>query len=242
MMLLNDIKKISFNFVIGITLKKEDEILDFLEDLKQNSPKETLFVLFFDKSRDIETFNKSVEYAKKSKNIYILYDNETKDLADAYFRLYKFCSELKVKWIVSMNAGWRHDPKDLNKFLNFSSNKNIDCVWGYREKNTNKANTYRKLISYFGNILSNFLLNIKIKDLTSGFYMIRKEILNIEIKKIKKFVSKYHFLDTELKFYLKNYNYEQVKINYKSPNARIPLKIIMDSIKVLIFLSFKNRK
>jgi len=91
-----------------------------------------------------------------------------------------------------------------------------------------------------GNVLSNFFLSLRLKDLTSGFYMIRKEVLKKEIYKIKKFKSKYHFIDTELKFYLKKYNYNQIKINYKSPNKTIPIKIILDSTKVLFYLFLKK--
>lgn len=239
-MLSSNIKKTSFDFAIGITLKKEVAIVEFLNEIKGYLPTKSLIILFFDNSKDLETFNKCKKYAKKNKNILIIYDNKTENLADAYFRLYKYCSNLNTKWIISMNAGWRHYPNDLVKFIKLSSKKNIDCIWGYREKNTNKANFKRKLVSFLGNVLSNFLLSLRLKDLTSGFYMIRKEVLKKEIYKIKKFKSKYHFIDTELKFYLKKYSYNQIKINYKSPNKTIPIKIILDSTKVLFYLFLKK--
>ena len=240
-MLSNNAKKTSFDFVVGITLKKEFNIIKFLKEIKIYLSNRTLIVLFFDSSKDLKTYTQCLKFQKKNKNILVIYDNKTENLADAYFRLYKLCSNLNTKWMISMNAGWRHYPKDLLKFIKLSSKKNIDCVWGYREKKTNKSNFNRRIISYFGNILSFLLLGLKLKDLTSGFYMIRTKILKKEISKLKKFRSKYHFIDTELKFYLKKYNYNQVRINYKSPNKTIPIKIILDSIKVLFYLFFKNK-
>jgi hypothetical protein len=238
-MLSNNIKKTSYDFVIGITLKKELAIAEFLNEIRGYLPVKSLIVLFFDNSKDLKTLNECQKYVKNNTNILIIYDNKTENLADAYFKLYKYCSNLSTEWIISMNAGWRHHPSDLVKFIKLSKKK-IDCIWGYREKNSNKANINRKLISFMGNILSNFLLNLKLKDLTSGFYMIRRKVLKKEIYKLKKFRSKYHFIDTELKFYLKKYNYNQIKINYKSPNKTVPIKVILDSVKVLFYLFFKK--
>ena len=70
--------------------------------------------------------------------------------------------------------------------------------------------------------------------------MINKKILKKELNKINFFFSKNHFVDTELKYYLRNYLFRQVRIKYKSPNKKIPIFNIYDSIKVLIILFFKN--
>ena len=174
---INNINKNFFNFVVAITLKKENEISSLINELFKYLPDKTLIVLFFDNSRDMDTFIKAEEAAKKYKNIYIIYDKETKNLADAFFRLYKFCSNLNTKWVISMNAGWRHRPEDLVKFTELSGKENLDCVWGYRDNVSNEAPILRKMISYIGGMISNIFLSIKIKDLTSGFYMIRKTVL-----------------------------------------------------------------
>ena len=95
----------------------------------------------------------------------------------------------------------------LNWIYDYNHQRPIDkVVWGYREKANNKHHILRKLISYFGGVISDIFLNIKIKDLTSGFYMIRTSVLKAELLKKDHFISKFHFFDTELKFYLKNYS------------------------------------
>ena len=143
MKLLNNIKKTSFSFVLGITLKKENKVIRFLDEVKKYLPKKSLIVLFFDKSKDNFTYRNCLEYSKKNKNVLVIYDSNTKNLADAYYRLYKLCSQFNSNWVISMNAGWRHQPKDLLKFIDLTYQQSFDCVWGYREKESNKANKFR---------------------------------------------------------------------------------------------------
>ena len=99
---------------------------------------------------------------------------------------------------------------------------------------------YRRLVSYFGHILSHYFLKLDLKDLTSGFFMIKKKIFKKELNKIDGFLSRNHFVETELKYYLKYYSSTQVHIQYYSPNKKIPLLNIIDSIKVLFMLFLKK--
>lgn len=236
---LNNIKRIFYRFVIIITIKKEPDLEKFISEVSNIVKKGNLIILFFDKTLNKETFSLANKIAKKNKNIFIKYDRTVKNLADAYFKAYRFSSSINCKWVISMNAGWRHNPEDLKKFLKFY-NSNYFCIWGYRDILSNKANITRKLISYLGNLLSHFLLSINMRDLTSGFYMIKKDILKKFFLKNKSFISKGHFIDTELKFYLKNYKFSQVKIQYTSPNKKLPFKNILDSLKSLLILFFKK--
>ena len=193
----------------------------------------------FSKSYDPKTFIIAKELEKNHLNIITIKDRRVKNLADAYYRCYKFGCKFNVNWLISMNAGWRHSPKDLLHFIKFIKKKYL-CIWGYRNKYSNYSNLYRKTISYLGNFLSAFFLNLPMKDLTSGFYMINKKILKKELNKIDGFLSKNHFIDTELKYYLKDYSFKQIKIKYKSPNKRIPIFNIYDSVRTLMILVFKN--
>jgi dolichol-phosphate mannosyltransferase len=236
---LSNIKKIFYKFVIIITIKKELNLKKFIEEVLKIVKKQNLIILFFDKRLDKETFFLANKIAKKNKNVIVKYDRSVKNLADAYFKAYKFSSSINCKWIISMNAGWRHKPSDIKKFMKFYDS-DFCCIWGYRDITSNKATKTRKLISYLGNFLSYIILSIKMKDLTSGFYMIKKEILKKIFFKNKSFISKGHFIDTELKFYLKNYKFTQVKIQYNSPNKKLPLKNILDSLRSLLIIFFRR--
>ena len=235
----SNIKKTFYNFIIVITVKKEKDLRNFLEEVQHLIKRKILIILYFDSTLDKETFFEAIKISTKNKNVIVKKDKSVKNLADAYFKAYKFASSFNCKWVISMNAGWRHDPKDLKKFFKLFNSKFL-CVWGYRDNLSNKSNFLRKLVSILGNSLSNFFLSINIKDLTSGFYMIEKNVLKNKLLKMNGFISKSHFIDTELKYYLKNKKFTQVKIKYKSPNKQLPLKNIFDSLKTLLFLFLKR--
>jgi hypothetical protein len=236
---LNNIKKIFHEFAIVITVSKEPDLKLFIQQILKLINLRFLIILYFDKSYNLETFNIAKQLEKKYLNIITIKDRRVKNLADAYYRCYKFGCKFNVNWLISMNAGWRHSPKDLLHFIKFVKKKYV-CIWGYRNKYSNYSSYYRKIISSLGNFLSAFLLNLPMKDLTSGFYMINKEILKKELNKINGFLSKNHFIDTELKYYLKGHSFKQIRIKYKSPNKRIPILNIWDSTKILMILFFKH--
>ena len=236
---LNNIKKIFYNFIIIITIKKEKDLIFFLKEIQNVIKKKTLIILYFDSTLDKKTFFDAILIANKNKNIIVMNDKTVKNLADAYFKAYKFSASFNSEWIISMNAGWRHDPKDLEKFLKLY-NSNLSCIWGYRNNSSNKSNIQRRFVSAIGNLLSGIFLSLKIKDLTSGFYMIKTKTLRTVLSKKQGFISKSHFIDTELKYYLKNKTFTQIKIKYKSPNKTLPLKNIFDSFKTLLILSLKR--
>ena len=236
---LNNIKKTFHDLILVITVSKEPDLKPFVLQILKLLNLKFLILLYFDKSYDSKTFNIAKELENKYPNIITIKDKGVKNLADAYYRAYKFGCKFNVNWLISMNAGWRHAPRDLLYFTRFIKKKYV-CIWGYRNWSSNKSNFYRRSISFLGNFFSAFLLNLTMKDLTSGFYMINKKILKKELNKINFFFSKNHFIDTELKYYLRNYLFRQVRIKYKSPNKKIPIFNIYDSIKVLIILFFKN--
>ena len=235
-------KNYLFDFVLAFTIKKEKDILKFNNEILKNLVGYNFCILFFfDNSRDMCTYNNFSKFYKDKKNIFIIYDPSTKNLADAYFKTYKKAVTLDAKWVISMNGGFRHDPADLKLFLR-SIHRNIDCMWGYRTRLKNKSPFIRKFISKSGDILSRLLLNISYPDLTSGFYAIRKNILKYHLNEIISFTSKFHFFDTELKYILKDKKSIFIPINYTTYNRTMKINIILDSIKVLLLLFYRNLK
>lgn len=235
-------KSFLYDFVLAFTIKKEINNLKFFKEISQNLiNKKYCVIFFFDKSRDISTYNFFLELCKNKKNYFVFYDPLAKNLADAYYRTYLKASQFNSKWVISMNGGFRHNPNDLKLFIR-SLNRSTQCIWGYRKQTQNKAPFIRKFISRMGNVCSRVLLQINIPDLTSGFYAIKSEILKEKLKKINHFLCKFHFIDTELKYYLKNKNSIFIPIGYKTYNKKLSIKTILDSLKVLLLLSIKNFK
>jgi hypothetical protein len=234
----NNIKKIFYDVVIVILISKENNLFRLIQDIQSYAKSKYLIILYFDKTLDNETY-KIAKILHDKKKVIVKKDYKVKNLADAYYRAYKFSCTFNANWVLSMVAGYRHLPRDIPKFLYFK-NRKYDCIWGYRTSLSNKASTYRRFVSYFGHILSHFFLKLNLKDLTSGFFMIKKNIFKKELNKIDSFLSKNHFVETEIKYYLKSYSYAQVHIQYNSPNKIVPFFNIIDSIKVLFMLFLKK--
>jgi hypothetical protein len=234
----NNIKKIFYDVVIVILISKENNLFRLIQDIQSYAKSKYLIILYFDKTLDNETY-KIAKILHDKKKVIVKKDYKVKNLADAYYRAYKFSCTFNANWILSMVAGYRHLPRDIPKFLYFKK-RNYDCIWGFRTSSSNKASMYRRLVSYFGHILSHYFLKLDLKDLTSGFFMIKKKIFKKELNKIDGFLSRNHFVETELKYYLKYYSSTQVHIEYYSPNKKIPLLNIIDSIKVLFMLFLKK--
>lgn len=225
-----------YDFVIAIIINKEKNIIKFYNEIVLFCQKKNfLIVCLFDKSRHMSTFNYFKLIEKNNINLKVLYDPKVKNLADAYYRANLFASKINAKWTISMIGGYRHSPKDLEKFIR-KFNTNSCCIWGYRTQMTSKAPFIRKLVSFSAHLLSKIFLNIPIPDLTSGFYAIKSKQLFIKLKKIKSFFSNGHFVETELKFIFKKYSYSLVNITYRTYNNTISILSIIDAIKSLIYL------
>jgi len=229
-------KNYLYDFVIAIIINKEKNIIKFYNEIVLYCQKKNfLIVCLFDKSRDLSTFNYFKSIEKNNTNLKVLYDPKVKNLADAYYKANLFASKINARWTLSMIGGYRHSPKDLKKFTKkFYSNSK--CVWGYRTQMTSKAPFVRKLVSFSGHLLSKLLLNIPIPDLTSGFYAIKSKLLFIKLKEIKSFLSKGHFVETELKFLFNKHSYSLVNITYKTYNNTIGILSIIDAVKSLVYL------
>ena len=229
-------KNYLYDFVIAIIINKERNIIKFYNEIVLYCQKKNfLIVCLFDKSRDLSTFNYFKSIEKNNTNLKVLFDPKVENLADAYYKANLFASKINAKWTLSMIGGYRHSPKDLKKFTRkFYSNSK--CVWGYRTQMTSKAPFVRRLVSFLGHLLSKLLLNIPIPDLTSGFYAIRSKLLFIKLKEIKSFLSKGHFVETELKFIFNKYSYSLVNITYRTYNNTIGILSIIDAAKSLVYL------
>jgi len=225
-----------YDFVLAIIINKEKNIIKFYNEIVLFCQKKNFLILcLFDKSRDLSTFNYFKSIEKNNTNLRVLYDPKVKNLADAYYKANLFASKINAKWTMSMIGGYRHSPKDLSKFIR-KFNTNSECIWGYRTQMTSKAPFMRKFLSFLGHLSSKIVLNISMPDLTSGFYAIKSKILFIKLKEIKCFLSKGHFVDTEIKFLFRRYSFSLVNISYQTYNKTIRLNTVLDAIKSLINL------
>ena len=76
------------------------------------------------------------------------------------------------EWIVMMDADGQHDPEDISRLLKYKDR--YDMVVGARTKES-ATSKHRDLANMVYNRFASYVTKFKIKDLTSGFRLVRTE-------------------------------------------------------------------
>jgi len=198
------------------------------------------FFAVFDNSCKDGTYDLLKNMPDKIPQLNLVWAPENKCVVDAYIRGYKEALEANCDWILEIDAGFSHQPKDIPKFFDKMAQE-YDCVFGSRFCKAGKfsdAPLSRYFISRAGSILTNILLGTKLKDMTSGFEMFTNKALREILD--KGINSKGHFFQTEIKFYCRNMKITEVPIHYRSPSPNVNCSVIIDAFSNL-FKLFKKR-
>lgn len=123
---------------------------------------------------------------KKIPKLKVVHGEEKKGLGAAYIKALKHVLKERPEKLITMDADFSHNPKDISRFLEESDK--FDVVVGSRYilgGKTNRWELWRKILSWGGIKITKFFLGLKIKDCTSGFRCYRIEFLEtLELDKI----------------------------------------------------------
>lgn len=129
-----------------------------------------------------------VEKIKPKFNVTLIKRNEKLGLGSAYIQGFKRALRNKPTLIFEMDADLSHDPKYIPEFIK-KTNNGYDVVIGSRYMKGGKIvgwNITRRLISWVGNAIGRYIAGINVSDLTSGYRIYRKEVLEtIDLNEIK---------------------------------------------------------
>ena len=233
-------QKIKLGIVCPMANESEKSI-QFVDEVLNNSSKyefsSIYFFAIFDNTCKDGTYHLLKEYSIKEKRLIVIFAPDNKCVVDAYFRGYKEALNSNCDWILEIDAGYSHSPKDISKFLNIRSN--YDCVFGSRflkESNLNSS-MKRHIISKGGTLLVNFLIGTKLSDMTSGFELFSKKALSEIVEKGVN--SKGGFFQTEIRTYAHKFNITEVPITYIDPSKKKMTKSLMDAF-INLFKLFIN--
>lgn len=151
----------------------------------------------------------------------------------------------RYDYVVMMDADFSHDPKEIRAMV--SSLADYDLVIGSRYVPNGKIKNWnwrRKLLSRFANFYVRKILGTPIKDMTTGFMCLRKNILrSLDLNSIHS--DGYAFL-VELKYRLhKNgFSYLEHPITFKERRegqSKMSSKVIWESVWMPWRLRFKSQ-
>jgi dolichol-phosphate mannosyltransferase len=172
-------------------------------------------------------------YATRETRLVVVWAPENQCVVDAYVRGYREALAGGADWILEMDAGFSHDPADLPKFW-AAIESGCDCAFGSRFMpggGFEQSSWKRWLVSWGGSALSNLLLGTKLADMTSGFELFRRDVLEMVLE--RGIQSRAHFFQTEIKTYCRNLNAIEVPITYRFASGRLGAAPITDSLKQL---------
>jgi len=218
---------------------EQDTFTDFIGSLILVLDKISLVKVFFvvDNASNDATYKLCKELSKSDKRFITIWAPENNNVVDAYLKGYKEALNSGYKYIIEMDAGLSHDPKNLPSFIE-CLHKGYDSVFGSRFIKGGAINSFwkRLFLSKYGTILSNFLVGTNYSDMTSGFQGFHRDIVEKFVD--YKFLSKGHFYQTELRYLLRETKYIELPIKYSAPSPNIPSSSIINSIYCLFYYFF----
>ena len=120
-----------------------------------------------------------IDKLKSKFKIKLVRRKEKLGLGSAYVTGFKDVLKSKPNFIFQMDADLSHDPKYIPKFIE-KINQGYDVVVGSRLIEGGKIvgwNFTRRLTSWAGNFIGRHIAEISVSDLTSGFRVYKREVL-----------------------------------------------------------------
>jgi dolichol-phosphate mannosyltransferase len=158
--------------VILPTYREEDNIsklIDAIEDLKLD-----ISILVIDDSSPDKTSEIVQEKQTKYKNVLLCVRPKKSGLGTAITDGFKYFLSLNQppKYVITMDADYSHNPKDIPQLLSKMLDSECAIVIGSRYVNGGKIEGWpltRRIISRTANSIARFSLGLKLHDCTSGF-------------------------------------------------------------------------
>jgi dolichol-phosphate mannosyltransferase len=191
------------------------------------------FVAVLDNASTDGTLELLRAHAETEPRLKVVFAPENKNGIEAYLRSYKEALATGADWILEIDAGFSHRPEDLKNFFP-AMEAGFEAVFGTRFSNGGKmvgCSLSRHVISRGGTWLANFLLNTRLTDMTSGYEMFRRHVLEKVLERGVQ--SRGHFFQTEIKAYCHAFRITEAPIIYSGASSHISREILNDAFEHL---------
>ena len=188
----------------------------------------TFFAVLDNVSKD-NTLELLRQLAKEQPALRVVWAPENKSVVDAYVRGYRDALAAGCDWILEIDAGYSHQPSDIPQFFE-RMQEGYACVFGSRFCEGGRiveGSLKRHLVSRGGSVLSNMFLGTKLKDMTSGFELFSRPVLQTVLARGIR--SRGPFFQTEIKAYCRNLPAVEVPILYRAPSHNVNNSTLKDA-------------
>lgn len=180
-------------------------------------------------------------YAQHEPRLTVVWAPENRSVVDAYVRGYREALATGFEWVLEIDAGYSHEPRDIAGFLSALESGEWDCIFGSRlcaGGRFEDTALNRRMLSMVGTRLTNMMLGTRLFDMTSGYQMFRRDALAYIVNRGIK--SRGHFFQTEMKSRCRNMRVVEVPITYRSPSPSVKTSVIVDALSRLGALFFER--
>ena len=187
------------------------------------------FLVILDRATKDNTRDLLNEHAKTTPELKVIWAPENRSVVDAYVRGYAEALRLNADWILEIDAGFSHQPRDIPVLFK-KMQEGYDCVFGSRfcpGGSISDSSRKRYWISWGGTILTNLLLGTKLHDMTSGFQLFTSDALRKIID--RGIHSRGPFFQTEMKTYARHMKVAEVPIHYCAASHDVGSKQLKDA-------------
>lgn len=214
-------------------------VSEVLATCRNEGVREVTFFAVLDNASTDGTQGLLREFAAQEPGLCVVWAPENKSVVDAYVRGYREALDAGSDWILEIDAGYSHQPKEIPQFFERMS-ANTSCVFGSRFCADGRMSTSvnRHFISRGGTVLANMLLGTRLTDMTSGFELFSRDALSAVLAKGIR--SRGHFFQTEIRAYCRDMNTAEVPIHYQNPGDPVTMAVLGDAFRNLLRLT-RNR-
>lgn len=191
------------------------------------------FFAVFDRATKDHSLDHMRELERSEPRLLVVWAPENRCVVDAYLRGYKEALSAGCDWILEIDAGFSHQPRDIPQFFDMMET-GVDCLFGSRfldKGGFEKSSTKRRFVSWGGTLLTNLLLRTRLTDMTSGFELFSRETLQMILDRGVE--SRAHFFQTEIKTHCRNLRFAEVPIRYRAASPRLSSFSLRDAFRQL---------
>jgi dolichol-phosphate mannosyltransferase len=235
---VNEIKKI---LAIIPTYNEIENITTVIERVLAADSRISIVVI--DDASPDGTGEAVIEISERNSRVNLISRSGKLGLGTAYVAGFKYGLKNKYDAVVEIDADLSHSPEDIPRLVEYAEN-GADFVIGSRYKDgVNVVNwpLRRLLLSYGASIYSRIITGMPYRDLTAGFGLIRREVLEaINLDGIKS--NGYSFqIEVKFKAYRRGFSLVECPIVFTERiqgHSKMNNKIILEAIFMVWKLRF----
>lgn len=230
--------------IILPTYNEKENIIQLVKQVAQNllgNENKNYEIIIVDDNSPDETSEEVNKYKNHDKNIKLITRKKERGLASA---IKTGINNSIGEYIIIMDTDLSHPPEFLGILIHTIKETDLDAVIAsrYIKGGSMNSNRLKFLLSKAMNLLLGIILNLNIKDLTGGFFIIKKSLLQkVDLDKVFVGYGDYFFrLFYELKRI--NYTFKEIPFKYvgrkmgKSKTRTFSMGI--DYLKTMVSLRF----